>query len=384
MYGHGGCNNHGCEAIVTSTVNMVGTKENEFVLSSLEKSADDTFLPKGIIKDIYPDSYTKNKLLRKFYGARRKFLRDDEIIARKTYRNFKKSLSKQPNGTVFMSIGGDNYCCEKPAWLYYSNRLIDKLGFKRVLWGCSVEPNCLGEEMVYDLNGYSLITVREKTTYDALKSKLSKPQIVYVSDPAFTIEKQDSGLKLKPNTVGINMSPVVTQRGKNDSVLKNFENLVEYIIHNTDKNILFIPHVLIRESNDYEAMKPLYEKYKNTDRVSIIENKYNYAQLRDIISQCEVLVCARTHSSISAYSMCVPTLVIGYSVKSIGIARDLFGTDEGYVVSMSKMVKGNELTDAYLNIDKNKEDIKNTLSNIMPEYKKRAYLGLDILKNLNK
>ena len=94
MYGHGGCNNHGCEAIVVSSVNMIGKEDNEFVLSSLEKAADDRFLPKGTIKEIYPDSYTKNKFLRKIYGAWRKFFKDEEIVARKTYPNFKKSIQK--------------------------------------------------------------------------------------------------------------------------------------------------------------------------------------------------------------------------------------------------------------------------------------------------
>ena len=40
---------------------------------------------------------------------------------------------------------------------------------------------------------------------------------------------------------------------------------------------------------------------------------------------------------LDAYSSGVPTLVAGYSVKSIGIARDLFGTEEGYVVDVRSL-----------------------------------------------
>ena len=55
-------------------------------------------------------------------------------------------------------------------------------------------------------------------------------------------------------------------------------------------------------------------------------------RLKGIISQCRFFVGARTHSTIAAYSCCVPTLVVGYSVKAKGIARDLFGSETNYVL----------------------------------------------------
>ena len=49
----------------------------------------------------------------------------------------------------------------------------------------------------------------------------------------------------------------------------------------------------------------------------------NAAQLKYLVAQCALLVCTRTHASIAGYSSGVPTLVVGYSIKSLGIARDL-------------------------------------------------------------
>lgn len=43
-----------------------------------------------------------------------------------------------------------------------------------------------------------------------------------------------------------------------------------------------------------------------------------------------MFIAARTHADISAYSMCMPTFALGYTVKSVGIAKDL-GLFEGSV-----------------------------------------------------
>lgn len=384
MYGHGGCKNHGCEAIVKSTMAMVAAqdREYEYVISSLDKQADERFLHSERIVEIYPDSYTTNPLLRKWYGLRRRFLGDDEIVGRKTYKNFRKSLKSQPKDTVFLSIGGDNYCCEKPSWLYYSNRLIDRLGFKRVLWGCSVEPKTISQEMIDDLDGYSLITVRESATLQALQGKLKKAKVVAVSDMAFTIAKEDSGVVLPPHTIGVNLSPIITQRGANNAAQESFRNLIRYLLSETDFHIAFIPHVVIDGNNDADVMKPFFDEIAATGRATMIGTDYSYAQLRDIISQCETVVCSRTHASISAYACCVPTLVIGYSVKSIGIARDLFGTEEGYVISMSDLKGGQELVSAFENMQVRNREIREHLQKIMPTYIEKAYFGVESLLNL--
>jgi hypothetical protein len=54
-----------------------------------------------------------------------------------------------------------------------------------------------------------------------------------------------------------------------------------------------------------------------------ISGKLNAAELKYVILQCRFMVCSRTHASIAAYSSGVPTIVIGYSNKSKGIAADL-------------------------------------------------------------
>ena len=53
--------------------------------------------------------------------------------------------------------------------------------------------------------------------------------------------------------------------------------------------------------------------------------------------------CDRT----AAYSSGVPTLVVGYSVKARGIARDLFGTEDDYVLPVQSLKTPDDLTAAF-------------------------------------
>ena len=70
-------------------------------------------------------------------------------------------------------------------------------------------------------------------------------------------------------------------------------------------------------------------------------------QLKGYIARLRALVTARTHASIAAYSTGVPTLVIGYSVKARGIARDLFGDEAGHLIPVQELGSAQELIGAY-------------------------------------
>jgi polysaccharide pyruvyl transferase WcaK-like protein len=105
-------------------------------------------------------------------------------------------------------------------------------------------------------------------------------------------------------------------------------------------------------------------------------------ELKGYISKCRFFIGARTHATIAAYSTLVPTLVVGYSVKAMGIAKDLFGTSENYVLPAQEIKEANELTNAFIWLQENEIDIKKHLSDILPEYKERINNGIDALKAL--
>lgn len=94
-----------------------------------------------------------------------------------------------------------------------------------------------------------------------------------------------------------------------------------------------------------------------------------------------MFIGARTHSTIAAYSQCIPTLVIGYSVKARGIAKDLFGTYDNYVYPVQQIQNENDLIAPLEFLISNKDSIKKHLENIMPEYISKTKEVVEILNN---
>ena len=99
-----------------------------------------------------------------------------------------------------------------------------------------------------------------------------------------------------------------------------------------------------------------------------------------LISNCRMFIGARTHATIAAYSTKVPTLVLGYSVKSRGIAKDLFGTDEKYVLPVSDLKSDDYLVNGFKWLAENEEKIKNTLEDKMPNYIEQIKSIKEIIK----
>jgi polysaccharide pyruvyl transferase WcaK-like protein len=216
-----------------------------------------------------------------------------------------------------------------------------------------------------------------------VKAGLSNVKLL--PDPAFQLERVDLELPdgfIEGNTVGINLSPMVMNCENGDNItLKNYEKLIEHIIATSDMQIALIPHVVWAENDDRVPLKMLYEKYKNTGRVVMIED-HNCMELKGYIARCRFMIAARTHASIAAYSTCVPTLVVGYSVKAKGIAKDIFGTYENYVLPVQSLSQEEDLTNAFDWIYQREDQIRTHLQSMMPEYRDRALLIGEELKKI--
>lgn len=121
----------------------------------------------------------------------------------------------------------------------------------------------------------------------------------------------------------------------------------------------------------------LYQKYINSDRVILLED-CNAMELKGYISRCRFLIAARTHASIAGYSTGVPTLVVGYSVKAVGIASDLFGTAKNYVLPVNALSRKEELSEAFDWLMKHEENIRNHYSQRLNNY----IAGLSLIDEL--
>ena len=160
--------------------------------------------------------------------------------------------------------------------------------------------------------------------------------------------------------------------------LQNYVNLIQYIIDKTDMQVALIPHVVWTHNDDRKPLAQLYEMFKDTNRVVMIED-HNAEELKGYIARCKFMVVARTHASIAAYSTQVPTLVVGYSVKARGIAKDIFGTEENYFIPVQSLQREDDLTKGFKWVMDQEGEIKAHYAKMMPGYIERVYKVTNLL-----
>jgi len=383
LYSHDGSGNHGCEALVRSTIDILGLTPEQTVLVSTRPDEDSRY---GI------DKLCKVVKIHEKVAVSKK-----SMAFVKAYWQLKVNHNYEPldylgelaavgakREDIAISIGGDSYCYGGTKEMALRNRIWKYGGLKTVYWGCSIEPELLHDpEIAADIATFDLVTARESISYEALKKV--NPNTVLVSDSAFSLKTVDCKLSdsfADKDCVGINLSPMAESCESISGITrKNYEKLIEYILNETNMNILLIPHVVWSEHDDRATLNYYYEKYKHTNRILAIED-HNCMELKDYIARCRFFVGARTHATIAAYSSGVPTLVLGYSVKARGIARDLFADGEHYLLPVQELATESDLNNAFIWICEHEQDIREHLEQMLPEYKSRIELGINALKDL--
>ncbi|MCM1134057.1 MAG: polysaccharide pyruvyl transferase family protein [Clostridium sp.] len=371
VYMHAGSGNHGCEAIVNSLCGMIKEK---VLLVSYYGEEDERYSLKDLCEIRSERRFERHRAAHVLYYIYRKLTGDKESFIRYRYGDIFKG--KTP--CLAISIGGDNYCYENMlSDLRLANGAFHQKGTETALIGCSIEPEQLKrEEILKDLGSYHTIIARESITYKALKEAFpQKPEIFCFPDPAFTLAAKKLPLPkgfAEGNTVGINVSPMIQDSESRPGItMGNYRELIRYIIHNTDMQIALIPHVIWDRNDDRKPVHTLYEAFADTGRVVELGDG-SCQELKGFIGCCRFFVGARTHATIASYSSGVPTLVVGYSVKARGIARDLFGTEEHYVLPVQSLRDKSDLTKGFEWLLSHEESVREKLAEVMPGYQKQA------------
>ena len=346
LYNHGGCENHGCEAIVRATseifAHYAGTRTN---LASATPEYDQTVgldrIDRVFSWVISPHSFARvvNSI-----GFRLGMPRESEVA-----RKHSPVIAEGKKADVCLSVGGDTYCYGRQEHLLVINGRLRCAGKPIVLWGCSIEPHLITGERLEDLRQYNLIIARESITQKALEE--AGLPVRLQCDPAFFLRSEELALPegwREYRTIGLNVSPLILDCAKDKgAALEAFKALIRHILDTSDYAVALIPHVTWAHDNDVQALGMLKEAFWDEKRVFMLDEKLNAMQLKGYIARLRALVTARTHASIAGYSSAVPTLVIGYSVKARGIARDLFGDEEGHLIPVQELASAQQLIGAY-------------------------------------
>lgn len=380
LFFHGGSRNRGCEAIVRSAIPLLKAipQVTKIALASMDPESDRHFDGLDVIH------LDQNATIAKYSptGIRNalhfKLLKDETFAFRKIHESIIKLI---PQYDVFLSIGGDNYCYGEQPGIYEIDRCIKKAGKKLVLWGASIGKEDLSETKINDLKTFDLILARESLTEQILKVA-GINNVKLVADGAFLMEKTELPLPenwKEEKTIGFNFSPLVFK--KNPESKKAAFNLVQYILETTDFTVCFVPHVVIPGNNDYEILQEFYEKFKETNRIILLPDNLNATEYKGYIARMRFFIGARTHATIAAYSCLVPTMVLGYSVKSKGIAKDIFG-EEKLVLDLNEISDSQKLIAKFEEMKSQENELREILKLRITDIKKMAEKAREYLLNL--
>ena len=378
LFNHVGSKNHGCEALIRGSINIIENSDNEasFVLSSNDPEAD-----KGIknIEIRRAETRELNKIEKIIAAADLKINGSEVYALEKMYSPI---VNDAEDCDVCLSIGGDTYCYGDNHGAQILTKELKKSGKKVVLWGASIGEKDLTDRKLESLMDFDAIFTREPITYELLKEKNANEKIYLFSDPAFCMERIDvkpiDGFT-KENTLGFNISPLITSGNpQKKEIAREF---IAYILENTTMNILFVPHVVEEGNNDYDFMKPLFDEFEVTKRVAILPPDLEARQYKAYIAGTRFFVGARTHATIAAYSSGVPTIALGYSVKARGIAKDIFG-EEKYVLDFNSMENSEPLRDEFLKMIENESEIRGELMRSIPLRMRSAMEAGEMLQKI--
>lgn len=393
--GHGGCWNLGCQAILYSTLMMLrkGFAGSRFVISSFDWN-NDRQAGFGQDADVIPafcdkvwQHFTWPWLLRQSYKA--------------CYRKREWTVGYFPlfgairKSDAVLSVGGDNYSMDYgfPDYYLNLNRLVKEKKVRLVIWAASIGPFPEGEatgEIIASLKSADLITARESATIDYLAQFGITDNVRRVADPAFLLPPEAVATEnfwpevSGKSVLGVNISPILHRYGGKHSleIINETSIFLRRVIKEFGFYILLIPHVLKADSvnNDYIFMKDIYERLKDTQMINRIPPSYNAMQLKYIISRCRFFIGARTHSTIASLSTGVPTLNVGYSLKSKGINKDVFGNYD-FLVDIKDLTP-EALWSKFTDLCERESEIRKVLSESIPKMKKLAWANVDHLKKI--
>ncbi|MFC1762298.1 polysaccharide pyruvyl transferase family protein [Planctomycetota bacterium] len=387
LAGNGSYLNRGCEAIVRGTAKIIReTFDHPLFLNIPFDINPPYYLPEekdpGISHRTAPfiKRWSPKWIVSQLF--QRTLTRGFEQIM---FRSIKEDVC---SASAVLSIGGDLYSLDYgvPKHLLLFDRYVRHLGKPLIIWGASIGPFDKEPRFARVMHRHlkeevSAIFVREERSLEYLEKCGIRDNVCLMSDPAFLMESEHTStgelsFDIEEGSIGLNLSPLMA-RYVGDNSRENLiciaKDVIEALHKKTDRSILLIPHVTSPYSNDYELLEDIQGRL-NPDyikHVHLVPKDLNAAKTKWIISKVSCLIASRTHATIAAFSSCVPTVSLAYSVKAYGLNEMLFGHSD-FVVRPDDIHPDKILEKAEVVLGQNKQ-IRKQLESSMQDIRNLAF-----------
>jgi colanic acid/amylovoran biosynthesis protein len=354
--GNGSYSNRGCEAIVRGTAAILRREFGLCRFSSVYMDGEKQNFDKLHETDAgiahFPifrseTSWEKRRFSPAWFSRQiRRLLPGRPSASIPTYQQIEQILQENPSRATFL-LGGD---LATPGAGGSPQAAFKLLAIAReqkspvIFWGASIGPFSGDAEyeqwMVEQLASINLVCARETNTYQYLQSLGLRDNLRLVADPAFFLQPEPFPLPeplaalLQEPCIGLNFSPLV---GKNYASMEEWKarvrSTLELVAYQYSSSILLIPHVWKRNNNDCEFMQSVLAGMNPERRkdLFLVDRPMNAAQTKWLIGQMQLFGGTRMHATLAAVSSGIPTLFMGYSSKSEGVARDTYDTLDWFI-----------------------------------------------------
>jgi polysaccharide pyruvyl transferase WcaK-like protein len=211
------------------------------------------------------------------------------------------------------------------------------------------------------LSRAAVVTVRDPISYRFLDEDLGvRDAATLTADLAFLLPAAsderaerillENGIPSGSPLAGISASQIVSRyfrhwsdaKAAREAYLSAMASTADHLVETLGGTVIFVPHVTIPGNDDRLASREIRERMEHREKAFVLEREYLPGDYKSVISRCSVFVGARMHATIAALSTGVPTLVMAYSAKTLGIMGEMLGQREA-VLDVRDLKKGDDL-----------------------------------------
>ena len=392
LIGISGVYNYGCEAIVRGTAAIVRKEyPNADIIYASPRPTDDQARLYGsqvkIVKRKYLGRYSIKNISRKLLS-----------MVGISWSPIMDSLQMLKGVDAVLSIGGDIYTLGPTGGYSFSLPKFGDASIKKgilyVLWGASIGPfsDNPKAETVYKthLKNVSLITARETATVEYLRKIGVSDNVVPCADPAYVVApeiKADHTSQRNDLTIGINLSPL-SVRHTNYSLEESIHaqaKTIEGLIKALNPHVVLIPHVVCHFNegdDDLRYLRRVKQAIASEHQavVTLLDTDTGFVGAKKELVKCDLVIAARMHFGINALAAHVPTILVSYSRKAVGMCQYVYGNGD-WVIPLNEFVPDNVL-DKIMELIGRKEEIRTYLAKRIPEIQEAAYSPVKALKEM--
>jgi polysaccharide pyruvyl transferase WcaK-like protein len=313
---------------------------------------------------------------------------------RKVMEAFKQSDAELHTDDIFSSTYGNLL------EVLLELKIAASFGKPTVLVGHSIGPFETGAEyksFAKTMAHVQLITARESITFKYLEDMgLKNTRIELTADPAFCLEPDMEKvgkiytiykIPREKLLIGIAPSQGITRysRTSYENHFRALQQLILFLTQNLSCHVVLIPHVQLSTVgyDDRIICDLLYRKAGFPENVSVVSLTHSAEEIRALAGKLDLMIAERVHAAIDSLSQNVPTLTIGYSIKSEGILGDIFGFDslEDYLISVKKIDEAG-LKERVKNLFDKREEVNTILSKVTPRIKEKARRNFTLIMDV--